>query len=287
MPRPCSNPWCRSCAAPLECPVPLTIPAFLERWPWIGPDLQTLRDTLRPVRLPPDQGRPLQLPLPSGEHLLAMADPARDGAEPLGLAVLVHGLGGDSTRLGVRRLALLLQQVGFAVWRLNLRGAGAGRPLARGTYAGACSADLIPVLEQARRQAEGQPLVAAQCSARATGRARCPGLCQQSARSGGQCPSDRESPQPSLRPLVVAPSAGPDPGRSLWVASRGAPAAGGSTTAAQHPRLRCRGDGPPLGVRRRGSLLRSRQPVVAPARGWPGGLLPGALAPHPVGPCPR
>ncbi len=137
----------------------MTIPAFLERWPWIGPDLQTLRDTLRPVRLPPDQGRPLQLPLPSGEHLLAMADPARDGAEPLGLAVLVHGLGGDSTRLGVRRLALLLQQVGFAVWRLNLRGAGAGRPLARGTYAGACSADLIPVLEQARRQAEGQPLV--------------------------------------------------------------------------------------------------------------------------------
>lgn len=95
----------------------------------------------------------------SGDQLLALVDPAASPAGPRGLVVLVHGLGGDSGRLGVRRLALHLQQQGFSVWRLNLRGAGPGRPLARGTYAAACTADLLPVLERAREAAEGLPLL--------------------------------------------------------------------------------------------------------------------------------
>lgn len=76
-----------------------------------------------------------------------------------GLVVLVHGLAGDSGRQGVRRLALALQRQGHVVWRLNLRGAGAGRGLARGTYAAACNADLLPALAQARQRASGQPLL--------------------------------------------------------------------------------------------------------------------------------
>jgi predicted alpha/beta-fold hydrolase len=52
----------------------------------------------------------------------------------------------------------------LAVLRLNLRGAGAGRPLARGTYAASCTRDLRPVLVQARRMAAalapgGRPLL--------------------------------------------------------------------------------------------------------------------------------
>ncbi len=45
------------------------------------------------------------------------------------------------------------------MWRLNLRGAGPGRGLARGTYAAACNADLLPVLAQARQRARGEPLL--------------------------------------------------------------------------------------------------------------------------------
>jgi predicted alpha/beta-fold hydrolase len=57
-----------------------------------------------------------------------------------------------------------LQQAGFAVLRLNLRGAGAGRPLARGTYAASCNRDLLPVLARARQLADqlapgGRPLL--------------------------------------------------------------------------------------------------------------------------------
>jgi len=74
--------------------------------------------------------------------------------------VLLHGLGGDSDSPGVRRLAGLLQTADLAVLRLNLRGAGAGRSLARGTYAAACNADMLPALQQARSLADGTPLLA-------------------------------------------------------------------------------------------------------------------------------
>ena len=155
-----------------------SVEPFRQRWPWLGPDLQTLRDSLRPEPLPADRGQPLLLPIGGGDRLLALVDPPLadpllvepgltdlpqaqgEPAPPRGLVLVVHGLGGDSGRQGVRRLALVLQQAGFAVWRLNLRGAGPGRPLARGTYAAACSRDLLPVLAQARTQAAGRPLLA-------------------------------------------------------------------------------------------------------------------------------
>lgn len=74
--------------------------------------------------------------------------------------VLLHGLGGDSDSPGVRRLAALLLNADLAVVRLNLRGAGAGRPLARGTYAAACNADMVPALRSLRHLAEETPLLA-------------------------------------------------------------------------------------------------------------------------------
>jgi predicted alpha/beta-fold hydrolase len=152
-------------------PADLSQPPFRQRFPWIGGDLQTLRDTLRPEALPSDQGLPLELPvgvLPgqsdrlsparsrsgAGDRLLALLDGAPSPAAARGLVLLLHGLGGSSDREGLRRMGLTLQTAGFAVLRLNLRGAGAGRHLAGGTYAGRCSSDLLPVIAQARRLAE-------------------------------------------------------------------------------------------------------------------------------------
>lgn len=142
----------------------LGLPPFRQRWPWIGPDLQTLRDTLSPPRLPADQGEPLTLAVGDGASLLAMVDPALPVApgqpsEPRALVLLLHGLGGSSEREGLRRMGLSLQAAGLAVWRLNLRGAGPGRMLAPGTYAARCDRDLLPVLRRAREQAGGRPLL--------------------------------------------------------------------------------------------------------------------------------
>ncbi|MCT4364694.1 MULTISPECIES: alpha/beta fold hydrolase [Synechococcaceae] len=138
-------------------PERLLVPPFRPRPPWWGADLQTLRDTVRPPQFPIDRGMPLPIAIAAGEQLLALHDrPA--AAEPLGLVVLLHGLGGSSQATGVRRLALALQQAGFAVLRLNLRGAGAGRALARGTYAAHCNSDLQPALALARQLAGERPL---------------------------------------------------------------------------------------------------------------------------------
>jgi predicted alpha/beta-fold hydrolase len=150
---------------------------FRQRWPWLGGDLQTLRDTLLPQRLPPDRGQDLVIDLADGDQLLAMLDqplvaarpvqPIADAQQsampssvtPRAWVVVVHGLGGSSERLGVRRLAITLQHNGFAVMRLNLRGAGRGRDLARGSYAAACNRDVLPVLGAARALAGHLPLM--------------------------------------------------------------------------------------------------------------------------------
>ena len=144
----------------------LGVPSFEQRWPWVGGDLQTLRDTLREVDLPHDQGVPIEIPvpaLPSGAaaagSLLALLDQPK--GEPRGLVLLLHGLGGSSSREGLRRMGVALQAAGFAVLRLNLRGADPGRHLAGGTYAARCNSDLLPVIARARMLAAGRPLLGA------------------------------------------------------------------------------------------------------------------------------
>ena len=143
-----------------QLPDRLGLSPFRQRSPWIGGDLQTLRDTLRPQRFPPDRAEALPIPLADGDQLVALLDRPDDGA-PIGLVLVLHGLGGSSDGPGPRRLALALVAEGFAVLRLNLRGAGRGRPLARGSYCALCNDDLRPAVARARQLADGQPLYGA------------------------------------------------------------------------------------------------------------------------------
>ncbi len=127
----------------------LELAPFRQRFPWLGPDLQTLRNTLRAPKPLPEQGQSVEFSLPGGDRLLARLDSPTVG-EPKGLVLALHGLGGGSDDESQRRLGRALHLRGFAVLRLNLRGAGPGRPLARGTYAACCAADLLPVLRHCR-----------------------------------------------------------------------------------------------------------------------------------------
>jgi len=116
---------------------------------------------LRPPKLPQQLGA-----IPSEDLLIRLADGASllvrqdlpERHHPIGWVLVVHGLAGSSERPGVRRLAGLFLSCGFGVWRLNLRGAGAGRKLASGTYAAACNRDISPVLDAARELARAMPL---------------------------------------------------------------------------------------------------------------------------------
>jgi len=122
---------------------------FRQRLPWWGADLQTLRDTICPQRLPDDLSSALTIDLDGSDALLAHLSLPQTGASSA-LVVLIPGLGGCAEGPGLRRLAAHLVAGGMAVLRLNMRGAGAGRPLASGTYAALCNRDLLPALRQAR-----------------------------------------------------------------------------------------------------------------------------------------
>jgi uncharacterized protein len=142
----------------LQLPARLGLPLFRPRFPWLTGDLQTVRDIMRPVVLPPDQGEPLPFAVGDGEQLLGVYDRPLEG-QPKALVLLMHGVGASSRRVGLRRMGYTLRRSGFAVLRLNLRGAGGGRALARGTYAANSNRDLLPVLRQLRGLAGSRPLL--------------------------------------------------------------------------------------------------------------------------------
>jgi predicted alpha/beta-fold hydrolase len=130
-------------------------PAFRPRAPWLGPDLQTLRNVLRgPVLGLPAKGEGkgkserLVLPLKdgSGDRLVARffeAESSRDGAP---LVVLVHGLGGTADSAYVQVTTAYLLGLGYPILQLNLRGAGDSRPLCREQYHAGRTGDLRDAL---------------------------------------------------------------------------------------------------------------------------------------------
>jgi predicted alpha/beta-fold hydrolase len=135
---------------------------FRPRFPWYGADLQTLRNTF--FRTPVDVvgGERLVLPLDdgSGDALAARLDrPPAHRAKDLPLAVVVHGLGGDERSTYMIRTARHLLSLGYAVVRLNLRGAGPSRPISGGHYHAGRSDDLARALAALPADLTGRGIV--------------------------------------------------------------------------------------------------------------------------------
>ena len=135
----------------------LGISPFKERFPWIGPDLQTLRDTFATDELPDAYSSEIRIKVPplksrkkGGGYLVAYLDKPSIVSNINGLVLLLHGLGGSTRRRGLTRMASALVQSNFAVLKLNLRGSDPCRDFVDGTYAAECNSDLIPVLRRAR-----------------------------------------------------------------------------------------------------------------------------------------
>ncbi|MCC7273256.1 MAG: alpha/beta fold hydrolase [Alphaproteobacteria bacterium] len=131
----------------------VALPQFIERRPWLGGDLQTVRNSIRGV--PPlvaAETAMLELALGdgSGDRLAAVVDrPARPLRPPV---VLVHGLTGCAASRYVLASAGHFLALGHPVVRLNLRGAGPSRALARGHYHAGRSADLRAALAALPRE---------------------------------------------------------------------------------------------------------------------------------------
>ncbi len=131
---------------------------FKESIFWKGGDLQTIRDTfciglnsfknLEKVFIPlPDYPSDLVI----NNYLLGYLEKPDLFNLNKGLILITHGLGGSTKRFGLKRISRKLLNEGFAVLKLNLRGAGSGRYLSHKNYSARCSNDIISVVNFIRK----------------------------------------------------------------------------------------------------------------------------------------
>ncbi len=127
---------------------------FREVFPWIGGDLQTLRDTFVFDLAKSKTSIKLLLPIQKilsekfeDDYLLGLLELPENLKSIKGFAVITHGLGGSTKRFGLRRISRKLVKNGFGVLKLNLRGAGSARYLAKGNYSARCSSDVISAIK--------------------------------------------------------------------------------------------------------------------------------------------
>jgi hypothetical protein len=124
---------------------------FRPRSPWLGGDLQTLRNFLMRSSAPLDAwpAERLTLPLRDGDALAASYHAngqANDLSAGRPLVLIIHGLAGCEDSAYVRASARCLLREGFPVLRLNLRGAGPSRTSCRDQYHAGRSDDLRAAL---------------------------------------------------------------------------------------------------------------------------------------------
>ena len=138
----------------------LKIEKFIEVFPWIGGDLQTIRDSLCFDFKLSTYSEKVFIPVNNiysdtyiKDYLLGFLEFPKN-CIPKGLVIITHGLGGSTKRFGLRRISKKLLDEGYIVFKLNLRGAGSGRYLSKSNYSAKCSKDIISVVAYLRNKFE-------------------------------------------------------------------------------------------------------------------------------------
>jgi predicted alpha/beta-fold hydrolase len=124
----------------------LDLAGFKARAPWLGADLQTLRNVLRPAGGILPESREIVLPLGDGDALVGHYHAAADASGDKPLIVLIHGLTGSAASDYVMASAQHLLSLGYPLMRLDLRGAGASQRVSKGRYHAGRSEDLAAAL---------------------------------------------------------------------------------------------------------------------------------------------
>lgn len=142
---------------------PAAYPTFRPRLPWIGGDLQTLRNYLVRPRydLSGWARESLELAMAdgSGDRLVAsLHRPAAAAGKPL--AILLHGLTGCADSTYILATARHLLGLGHPVLRLNLRGAGPSARTCRLRYHAGRSRDLADALAALGPERVGSGVIA-------------------------------------------------------------------------------------------------------------------------------
>lgn len=131
----------------------LGLAPFRARWPWLGGDLQTIRNPLmgRLGKVTPSLAEyPAERILfdmsdGTGDRLVGILNHGLDASEQP-LVVLIHGLTGCQDSHYMLSTAAELLRRGYRVLRINLRGAGPSRSYCRQQYHAGRTSDLRAVL---------------------------------------------------------------------------------------------------------------------------------------------
>lgn len=116
---------------------------------------QTLAGAYWPSRLPKYRAIARQVNLHDGDAVIVHDDCPADWRPGSPAVLLAHGLGGSSLSPLLVRLADKLQQRGVRVFRLDMRGCGAGADLARQPYHAGRSDDLALVINSVIEWCDG------------------------------------------------------------------------------------------------------------------------------------
>ena len=125
------------------------LPPFRPRFPWIGADMQTLRNSLARVRTPAahHKAAPLTVPLYGGKYgALTVAQDHPSGGAAGKALVLCHGLGGCSNSAYMLETTCFFLGLGYSVFRINMRGSGLSKSTAPAPYSGGLTSDYRAVL---------------------------------------------------------------------------------------------------------------------------------------------
>lgn len=132
-------------------------PAFVPH-PWLrGPHRQTVAAAYLTSR-PPYRARHFHVDLADGDRLVVHLDAPQIAVPSRRCVLLVHGLAGCHGSPYMSRIASKLASAGYAAFRLDLRGCGAGMSLARHSVHAGRIDDLEAALGLVERQSDGAPL---------------------------------------------------------------------------------------------------------------------------------
>ena len=129
---------------------------FKPRFPWIGGDLQTLRNSFvtSPVALEPDER--ILAPIDVGAINIAVNHSVNQAGEAGAVnraIVLVHGLGGGEDSSYMVSAAHEFLSYGYSVYRMSYRGVGPSAETSEGPYSAGLTSDLRAVLRRVGKHA--------------------------------------------------------------------------------------------------------------------------------------
>lgn len=118
------------------------------RLPWVSPDLQTLRNTLRSPKIDLSQWPATEqmIAFRDGDDTLCYLHSTPSAARSDERVLLVHGLGGDASGAAVHYLTRALLKAGLNVARINLRAAPMVFHLASGISHAGKTEDLADIM---------------------------------------------------------------------------------------------------------------------------------------------